>query len=60
MLQIAQEHGILVDPIYSLAAWEAASQALQIQQREKSRVVMLHTGGALGLQGVAQRYPDWF
>ena len=60
MLQVAQEHGILVDPIYSLAAWEAASQALQIQQSGMSRVVMLHTGGALGLQGVAQRYPDWF
>jgi D-cysteine desulfhydrase len=60
MLQVAQEHGILVDPIYSLAAWEAAAQALQIQQSRNSRVVMLHTGGALGLQGVAQRHPDWF
>ncbi|KAA6420287.1 MAG: hypothetical protein FRX49_09771, partial [Trebouxia sp. A1-2] len=58
--QAAQEHGILVDPIYSLAAWEAATQALQVQQSRNFRVVMLHTGGALGLQGVAQRYPDWF
>ena len=58
-LQVAQNHGILLDPIYSLAAWEVATQMMQTHQGD-CRTVMLHTGGALGLQGVAQRYPEWF
>lgn len=59
LLQVAQQHGILVDPIYSLAAWEAATHLLQ-NSHGNCRTVMLHTGGALGLQGVAQCHPDWF
>ncbi len=77
--QIAQRHGIVLDPIWSLAAWEVA-MALAGGQRqgsnltcqdvygaggqpaeESSRVViMLHTGGMLGLCGLAQRYPADF
>lgn len=57
--QVAQNHGILLDPIYSLAAWEVATDLIQSHQGD-CRTVMLHTGGALGLQGVAQRYPEWF
>lgn len=59
VLQVAQKHGILLDPIYSLAAWEVATHMIQSHQGD-CRTVMLHTGGALGLQGVAQRYPEWF
>ena len=59
-MQVAQQHGILLDPIYSLSAWEIASQMVKMQQTGNFRTVMLHTGGALGLQGIAQRHPDWF
>lgn len=59
--QVAQQHGILLDPIYSLSAWEMAVHTLHVQQNGAScRTAMLHTGGALGLQGTAQRYPEWF
>jgi D-cysteine desulfhydrase len=56
--RIAREHGILLDPIYSLAAWEVAEQ---LACREGSRsVAMLHAGGSLALFGLAQRFPDQF
>ncbi|XP_075101119.1 D-cysteine desulfhydrase 2, mitochondrial isoform X2 [Nicotiana tabacum] len=45
--KIAQETGILVDPVYTLAAWELATQ---LGQEENAKVVMLHTGGTLGTQ----------
>ena len=58
----ARETGILLDPIYSLAAWETAqSMCADVQVMEQGkRVVMLHTGGALGLHGLAQRWPEAF
>ncbi|CAH9132009.1 unnamed protein product [Cuscuta epithymum] len=55
---IAQETGILVDPVYTLAAWESA---MQFSRDESSKAaVMLHTGGTLGMFGLAQRYRSYF
>lgn len=59
VMQVAQELGILLDPIYSLAAWEVASQ-LAAESSGEDGVLMLHSGGGLGLHGLAQRYPDRF
>ncbi|XVF43847.1 hypothetical protein PTKIN_Ptkin02bG0072700 [Pterospermum kingtungense] len=56
--QIAQQTGILVDPIYTLAAWEMATEITRAH--EDSNVVMLHTGGTLGMFGLAQRYKSYF
>eukprot|EP00887_Chlorella_sp_A99_P002469 scaffold10.g2469.t1 len=67
--RIAQQHGIVVDPIWTLAAWEAAELLAAEQQQGQARapgdgvpgpVLMLHTGGMLGLCGLAQRFPDQF
>ena len=56
--RIARQHGILLDPIYSLAAWEVAEQ---LACAEGSRhIAMLHAGGSLALHGLAQRFPDQF
>ncbi|XP_019249356.1 PREDICTED: D-cysteine desulfhydrase 2, mitochondrial isoform X2 [Nicotiana attenuata] len=55
--KIAQETGILVDPVYTLAAWELATQ---LGQEGNAKVVMLHTGGTLGMFGLAQRYKSYF
>ncbi|WOL18420.1 D-cysteine desulfhydrase 2, mitochondrial [Canna indica] len=56
--QIAQQTGVLLDPVYTLAAWE---QAVLLAETEKhAKVVMLHTGGTLGLFGLAQRYAPHF
>ncbi|XP_049399553.1 D-cysteine desulfhydrase 2, mitochondrial isoform X3 [Solanum stenotomum] len=55
--KIAQETGILLDPVYTLAAWELATQ---LGQEECAEVVMLHTGGTLGMFGLAQRYKSYF
>ncbi|CAO1945642.1 unnamed protein product [Urochloa humidicola] len=56
--QIAQQTGILVDPMYTLAAWE---QAVDLCRRDsEAKVVMIHTGGTLGLFGLAQRYAPQF
>lgn len=61
---VARQHGILVDPIWTLASWEAAqllaASAGAAGSPGGSTVVMLHTGGMLGLCGLAQRYPDQF
>lgn len=64
---------MLLDPIYSLAAWEEALHLVGQEQDQgarpetaerleggKERIVMLHTGGGLGLQGLAQRFPKEF
>jgi len=41
-----------------LAAWE---QAVDLCRRDsEAKVVMIHTGGTLGLFGLAQRYPPQF
>ena len=63
-IQIARELGLLLDPIYSLAAWEVAVQnAAEHSTGEdgsQQRVCMLHCGGLHGLYGLAQRYPADF
>ncbi|KAJ9176280.1 hypothetical protein P3X46_011612 [Hevea brasiliensis] len=58
--QIAQQTGILVDPIYTLAAWEMATQLSKEEAYGRAEVVMLHTGGTLGMFGLAQRYKTYF
>ncbi|XP_031407187.1 D-cysteine desulfhydrase 2, mitochondrial isoform X2 [Punica granatum] len=58
--QIAQQTGILVDPIYTLAAWELATSLSEKEERGGANVVMLHTGGMLGMFGLAQRYKSHF
>jgi len=56
--QVAQQTGVLLDPMYTLAAWE---QAVDLCRRDsEAKVVMIHTGGTLGLFGLAQRYPLQF
>ncbi|XP_051122201.1 D-cysteine desulfhydrase 2, mitochondrial isoform X2 [Andrographis paniculata] len=54
--KIARETGVLVDPIYTLAAWDVAAQLAE----KESDVAMVHTGGTLGMFGVAQRYSAYF
>ncbi|CAM6096302.1 unnamed protein product [Calypogeia fissa] len=60
---IAQQTGILLDPIYTLAGWETGTR-LSLESWTEGKgseiVVMLHTGGTLGLFGLAQRYPEEF
>uniref|UniRef100_A0ACD5VIJ3 Uncharacterized protein n=1 Tax=Avena sativa TaxID=4498 RepID=A0ACD5VIJ3_AVESA len=56
---IAQQTGILLDPVYTLAAWEQAVDLCRGDDRG-AKVVMIHTGGTLGLFGLAQRYPQHF
>lgn len=58
MLQVAQSSGILLDPVYSLAAWQASCQASRTIPDEQT--IMLHSGGALGLHGIAQTHASWF
>ena len=54
--EIAARTGILLDPLYTLAAWRACQELAH----HEPRVLMLHTGGALNLFGAAQRWPKWF
>jgi 1-aminocyclopropane-1-carboxylate deaminase/D-cysteine desulfhydrase-like pyridoxal-dependent ACC family enzyme len=56
---IAQQTGILLDPVYTLAAWEQAVDLCSGEGRG-AKVVMIHTGGTLGLFGLVQRYPQHF
>ncbi|KAF5175196.1 D-cysteine desulfhydrase 2 protein [Thalictrum thalictroides] len=58
--QIAQQTGVLLDPIYTLAGWEYATHLCQSEAKEDAEVVMLHTGGTLGMFGLAQRYKSYF
>ncbi|OAY34428.1 D-cysteine desulfhydrase 2, mitochondrial isoform X2 [Manihot esculenta] len=58
--KIAQQTGILVDPIYTLAAWEMATQLSKEETDGGAKIVMLHTGGTLGMFGLAQRYKTYF
>lgn len=57
--QIAQQTGILLDPVYTLSAWEQAVDLCSGDKRG-TKVAMIHTGGTLGLFGLAQRYPQHF
>ena len=52
---VARRHGILLDPIWTLSSWEAAQDAAV---GGDNSLVMVMTGGGLGLHGAAQRYPD--
>jgi 1-aminocyclopropane-1-carboxylate deaminase/D-cysteine desulfhydrase-like pyridoxal-dependent ACC family enzyme len=57
---IASRYGVLVDPIWTLAAWEAAVTTAKSSE-DTSDVIMVHTGGVMGsLCGVAQRWPEEF
>ncbi|KAL5171156.1 D-cysteine desulfhydrase 2, mitochondrial [Glycine soja] len=58
--QIAQQTGILVDPVYTLAAWETAMLLSSNEAEGGPEVVLLHTGGTLGMFGLAQRYKKYF
>ncbi|THU60307.1 hypothetical protein C4D60_Mb07t11260 [Musa balbisiana] len=58
--RIAQQTGVLLDPIYTLAAWEHAVLLADAESESQAKVVMLHTGGTLGLFGLAQRYVSDF
>ncbi|XP_031123849.1 D-cysteine desulfhydrase 2, mitochondrial isoform X1 [Ipomoea triloba] len=55
--RIARDTGVLVDPVYTLAAWELG---MQFSREEGAKAVMLHTGGTLGMFGLAQRYRSYF
>lgn len=66
---VAKRCGVLLDPIYTLAAWEHCLTLVNSAEEVRTdgqegfvdeQVVMLHTGGALGLQGLAQRLPQEF
>lgn len=55
---VAQQTGLLLDPMYTLAAWE---QAVDLCCGDSAaKVLMIHTGGTLGLFGLAQRYSPQF
>ncbi|KAL6567873.1 hypothetical protein OROGR_001541 [Orobanche gracilis] len=59
--KIARQTGILVDPIYTLAAWDLATRLSQNEEEEEdTKLVMLHTGGTLGMFGLVQRYKSYF
>ncbi|KAK3223516.1 hypothetical protein Dsin_010541 [Dipteronia sinensis] len=58
--QIAQLTGILVDPVYTLCAWQMATLLSDKELKGHANVVMLHTGGTLGMFGLAQRYKSDF
>ncbi|GAX76314.1 hypothetical protein CEUSTIGMA_g3760.t1 [Chlamydomonas eustigma] len=73
--EIARKHGVLVDPIWTLSAWEVSEMlsaeisegpemspgGIEAGFKAKKAIVMLHTGGAaLALQGLGQRFPDAF
>ncbi|MCL7033084.1 hypothetical protein MKW94_008892 [Papaver nudicaule] len=62
--KIAQQSGILLDPVYTLAAWEQATRLCRIEASSSckgdTKIVMLHTGGTLGMFGLAQRYKSSF
>jgi len=70
---IARASGILVDPIYTLAAWEVAGELCNASATTSAHdvdsllaaksgefVIVVHTGGTLGLFSLAQRSPHLF
>lgn len=50
---IARSTGLLFDPIYTLAAWDAIEHR---KARHRKGCVLVHTGGGLNLFGIASRY----
>ncbi len=57
--EVARRHGILLDPIWTLASWTAATDAAASSAGADVHVeaAVLMTGGGLGLHGIAQRWP---
>lgn len=55
---VAVETGIVLDPLWTLAAWEGAVAAHA--KSSDQLTVMLHTGGTMGLSAVAERWPGDF
>lgn len=55
-LEIARATGVVFDPIYTLEAWR---HVVGMAPERRRRAVLVHTGGALHLAGVAQRWPGW-
>lgn len=74
--EIARKHGVLLDPVWTLASWQTAQQLVDQSAAQRQgmldsdaevpptegneRVVVLMTGGGLGLHGLAQRWPADF
>ncbi|XP_078430653.1 pyridoxal-5'-phosphate-dependent enzyme family protein isoform X2 [Wolffia australiana] len=58
--QVARQTGILLDPIYTLAAWEQAACLCRSEEENGSNVIMLHTGGTMNMFGLAQRFKPHF
>lgn len=57
--EVARATGVLLDPVYTLAGFEVASDLASRETGDRT-VAMLHTGGTLGLMGVAQRHSGRF
>uniref|UniRef100_A0A1D2A4Z0 Tryptophan synthase beta chain-like PALP domain-containing protein n=2 Tax=Auxenochlorella protothecoides TaxID=3075 RepID=A0A1D2A4Z0_AUXPR len=58
---VAAATGVVLDPIWTLAAWEAAAaRAAAATVGPAPRQLMLHTGGGLALCGAAQRWPEQY
>ena len=57
---VARRHGILLDPIWTLASWTAATDAAASYSSAGADMdaAVLMTGGGLGLHGLAQRWPQ--
>jgi len=55
---VARRHGILLDPIWTLASWTAATDAVASSADADVDAAVLMTGGGLGLHGIAQRWPQ--
>ncbi len=55
-VRIARETGVVFDPIYTLEAWR---YVVSMPPERRRDAVLIHTGGALHLAGVAQRWPGW-
>lgn len=53
---IAKSTGYITDPLFTLAALDAA---LASNRRTRRRTVLIHTGGLLGMEGIANRDPKW-
>ncbi|KAF3334810.1 D-cysteine desulfhydrase 2 [Carex littledalei] len=57
--KIAQQTAVPLDPIYTLAAWDLAV-SLSLDKQMDTKVLMVHTGGTLGMFGLAQMYSSSF
>ena len=55
---VARRHGILLDPVLTLASWTAATHAAASSAGADIDAAILMTGGGLGLHGLVQRWPQ--